>query len=208
MNTKMIWTSILAIVATVATVGAVAEDAPKMKMTTDIPESIITPDSVETRIGTLGFFDGYPDDATTQLVYDNLDFMRGVEAFLNGIPATSIEAIRLGCVEVGAKRASDVVIFDKLMDSAPLFLTGNTDTVYALSLLELDPDAPTVVERTAVGELTGYLERITGAEFEIAGEPGGTESTVPGIYVGDTVAARRAGIDASGSEGCCSTSIV
>ncbi len=70
-----------------------------------------------------------------QKLYDNLIFMRGVEAFLSGIPATSIEAIRLGCVEVGAKRASDVVIFDKLMDSNPLFLTGNTDTVYAIATL-------------------------------------------------------------------------
>ena len=103
-----------------------------------IPESIRTPDHVETPIGDLNFFDGMPDEATVQKLYDNLLFMRGVEAFLSGIPATSIEAIRLGCVEVGAKRASDVVIFDKLMDSNPLFLTGNTDTVYASAILELD----------------------------------------------------------------------
>ena len=40
--------------------GNTAAEPPKMKMTTDIPESIITPDNVETRIGTLNFFDGYP----------------------------------------------------------------------------------------------------------------------------------------------------
>ena len=111
-----------------------------------IPESIRTPDHVETPIGDLNFFDGLPDEATVQKLYDNLIFMRGVETFLSGIPATSIEAIRLGCIEVGAKRVSDVVIFDKLMDSDPLFLTGNTDTVYASSILELDRDGPTVVE--------------------------------------------------------------
>ncbi|MBM1004284.1 MAG: DUF1254 domain-containing protein, partial [Desulfofustis sp. PB-SRB1] len=110
-----------------------------------IPKSIMTPDHVETPIGDLNFFDGMPDEATVQKLYDNLLFMRGVEAFLNGIPATSIEAIRLGNAEVGAKRASDVVIFDKLMDSDPLFLTGNTDTVYATAILELDRDGPTVV---------------------------------------------------------------
>jgi len=110
-----------------------------------IPESILTPDHVKTPIGDLNFFDGMPDKATVQKLYDNLIFMRGVEAFLNGIPATSIEAIRLGNAEVGAKRASDIVILDKLMDSDPLFLTGNTDTVYALSILELDRDGPTVV---------------------------------------------------------------
>ena len=52
--------------------------APKMKMTTPIPSSITTPDSVETAIGTVNFFDGFPDDKTTKLVYDNLDFMRVV----------------------------------------------------------------------------------------------------------------------------------
>ena len=34
----------------------------KYKMTTDIPAGILTPDSVETRLGTLRFFDGFPDD--------------------------------------------------------------------------------------------------------------------------------------------------
>ena len=53
----------------------------------NIPESILTPDAVETRIGTLKFFDGQPDADTVQMVYDNLDFMRGVETFLNGMPA-------------------------------------------------------------------------------------------------------------------------
>ena len=51
-----------------------------------IPEKIMTPDRVETRIGTLEFFDGMPSKATVEKVYDNLDLMRGVETFLNGIP--------------------------------------------------------------------------------------------------------------------------
>lgn len=63
-------------------------------MTTDIPSSITTPDSVDTRIGNLKFFDGFPDDATVQKAYDNLDFMRGVEAFLNAMPGASVEALR------------------------------------------------------------------------------------------------------------------
>jgi len=37
-----------------------AQVPPKLKMTTDIPASITTPDRVETPIGTLGFFDGVP----------------------------------------------------------------------------------------------------------------------------------------------------
>ncbi len=111
-----------------------------------IPEKIMTPDKVETRIGTLNFFDGMPDKATVEKVYDNLDLMRGVEAFLNGIPATSLEGIRVGSIEVGANASNKVLIFDQLLDSNPLLLTGNTDTVYALSILDLKKDGATVVE--------------------------------------------------------------
>ena len=59
------------------------------EMTTDIPASITTPDSVETRLGTLRFFDGFPDEATVQKVYDNLDFQRAVQAFLAALPAAN-----------------------------------------------------------------------------------------------------------------------
>jgi hypothetical protein len=111
-----------------------------------IPDSIMTPDTVETVIGTLNFFDGMPDAATVQKTYDNLDFMRGVEVFLSFIPATSIEGMRLGMAEVGATESNQCVIFDKLMDSDPLFLTGNTDTVYASVMLDLKRDGATVIE--------------------------------------------------------------
>jgi hypothetical protein len=43
-------------------------DTPKMTMSTDIPPEITTPDSVETRLGTLKFFDGFPDKATIEKV--------------------------------------------------------------------------------------------------------------------------------------------
>ena len=111
-----------------------------------IPEKIMTPDAVETRIGTLKFFDGLPDDATTQKLYDNLDFMRGVEVFLNFVPAASMEALRLSNIERGASKTNQGVIFDQLLDSSPLMLTGNTDTVYLGCFLDLDADGPTVVE--------------------------------------------------------------
>ena len=106
----------------------------------------MTPATVKTRIGTLKFFDGIPTKETSILVYDNLAFLRGVEAFLNGIPAASIEGMRLGAVSLGATNSNQVVYFPKLMDSTPVFLTGNTSTVYALGILDLKKDGPTVVE--------------------------------------------------------------
>jgi hypothetical protein len=111
-----------------------------------IPEQIMTPDTVETRLGTLKFFDGMPDKATVDKLYDNLDVIRGVETFLNGIPATSIEGLRHGLGDIGGDASHKVVIMDKLLDSAPLFLTGNTDTVYAIAMLDLKRDGATVVE--------------------------------------------------------------
>jgi hypothetical protein len=50
----------------------------------------MTPDTVTTRIGTLKFVDGVPTDETVRLAYDNLDFLRGDEVFLNFIPVASI----------------------------------------------------------------------------------------------------------------------
>lgn len=125
---------------------AQANDEPTEGYNHANPEKIMTPDRVETSIGTLRFFDGMPDDATTDLLYDNLLLIRGVETFLNGIPATSIEGLRLGHIDLGATALNQFVLFDQLMDSSPLFLAANTDTVYCSGFLDLQNDGPTVVE--------------------------------------------------------------
>ena len=123
-----------------------AGTAPTPGFNNKIPEKILTPDKVETRIGTLNFVDGVPTAETAQKAYDNLDFLRGVEVFLNLMPAASLEGARLGNVDMGAAKSNQAVIMDQLMDSNPLFLTGNTDTVYLFAYLDLETDGPTVVE--------------------------------------------------------------
>ena len=60
---------------------------PQVKYSTPMPPGIAMPDKVETRIGTLEFFDGFPDQATSETLWDNLDFQRAVQAFLLGMPA-------------------------------------------------------------------------------------------------------------------------
>ena len=111
-----------------------------------LPAGITTPDVVETRLGTLEYWDGVPTRRTAELLYDNLDFLRGVETFLNGIPAASLEAIRRGMEGLGITASNQVLLFDELMDSTPLFLTGNSSTVYASTFLDLKRDGPTVIE--------------------------------------------------------------
>jgi hypothetical protein len=95
-----------------------------MEMTTSIPPQITTPDLVETRLGTLKFFDGFPDEPTVEKVMDNLDFSRGVQAFLSAMPGASLVGIRAGFRRLGATNGT-ILIFENLLDSKSLFLTGN-----------------------------------------------------------------------------------
>ena len=113
---------------------------------TPIPSSIMTPDKVKTRIGTLDFFDGVPSKETAQLALENLTFLRGVEVFLNGVPMASIHALVEGFKSIGVTEANHMIVTDKLMDSNPLFLTANTDTVYAFSYFDLEKTGPLVIE--------------------------------------------------------------
>ena len=110
----------------------------------EIPAILITPDKVETSIGTLEFKDGAPSADTAQKVYDSLDYVRGVDAFMNSFSGASAYAIRQGFQSIGAED-NTVIIFSELMDSKSLFLTANADTVYTLSVLDLTK-GPLVVE--------------------------------------------------------------
>ena len=111
--------------------------------------SISTPDRVESRLGTLEFDDGAPTQATADLLYDHLDFIHGVEAFIGAYPGASVAAIRDGFRSVGAEDDT-VLLFSDLMDSASLFLTGNSDTVYFLSFIDLS-DGPKVLDIPPLG---------------------------------------------------------
>jgi hypothetical protein len=130
----------------ISTSATPSKEKPTPRVNNKIPESILTPDTVDTRIGKLNFFDGIPTEETSKLLLDNLDLNRGIDAFLNGMPAANVEAARRGHAALGQKRSNQVLIFDELMDSNSLFLTGNTDTVYATTFLDLKKDGPIVIE--------------------------------------------------------------
>ena len=113
-------------------------------VTTPIPQSITTPASVETGIGTLQFPKGVPTADTAQKVYDQLDLQRGISSFLDGLRGVSMFAARKGIREAGVAD-NDVLIFSGLMDARSLFLTANADTIYFFSNLNLTK-GPLVVE--------------------------------------------------------------
>ncbi len=109
------------------------------------PTSILTPDAVSTRIGRLQFFDGLPSEQTAQTVYDHLDFLRGVRAFIQTVPAASMVAIRRGLYDAGALPNYTVLLTESTMDARSSFLTPSADAVYATAWLDLK-GGPIVVE--------------------------------------------------------------
>jgi hypothetical protein len=124
----------------------------------DALNSVLTPDRVESRLGTLEFDDGAPSAATAALLYDNLDFVNGVQAFLGAIPGASLVALRRGFRSVGVEDNS-FTLFSELMDSASLFLTANCDTVYFWGFVDLS-DGPMVIDVPSVEAPSGILGTI------------------------------------------------
>ena len=146
MKTKHILTITLTLLLTAALAVPVRAESPKMKMTTEIPASVTAPDNVETSIGTLEYFDGVPSEESTKAIYDYLDTSRAVNVYLNSIPALSVNALREGQAAVGCVESNEICIWDSLMDSTTVLLTGNTSTMYAVGFLDLLKDGPTVID--------------------------------------------------------------
>ncbi|MCP4005994.1 MAG: DUF1254 domain-containing protein [bacterium] len=159
----------------------------KMKMTTVVPAGLATPDRLETRIGTLTSFDGVPDERTTQLVYDNLDFQRAVQAYLASLPVASMYAMREGLLGFGPANTT-ALLFEDLMDSKALWLTPNTVSVYMVTWLEMD-DEPWVIETppNVLGLINDFWFHYV-ADFGNAGPDrgkGGKFLILPPGYEGD-----------------------
>jgi hypothetical protein len=120
--------------------------APVFKMTTEIPNQIMTPDKVDTPIGTLEFFDGVPVGDTTEKVYDYVDRARAVQVFINMLPAVSMYHIREGQRDMGATDCNQILLWEQLGDSKSLVLTYNNTSLYTWGFLDLKKDGPTVIE--------------------------------------------------------------
>ena len=141
---KQLLQLVLALVITASLMTTAWANPPKMKMTTDIPASVITPDKMETRIGTLNFVDGVPTKETAQKVWDQLDFSRAVEAMIMTTPAASLQGFRKGIQKWGPDNKT-MIYWDGRLDSKGLLLTGNTTVVYTFMWIDLK-DGPMVME--------------------------------------------------------------
>ena len=185
---KATFTALLALSAAGIAFEVPAQTKPP-KYSADVPASIKTPDTVKTeRLGTLKFFDGMPDEATVQKVYDNLDFMRGVETFLTGMPAGSIFAFLKGLESVGVVANEGFGLTEDAMDARQLWLTPNTTTIYILGSFDLK-QGPVVLEAAPglVAPLDdAYFRFVTDVGFTGPDQgKGGKYLLVPPGYTGE-----------------------
>ena len=121
---KFLALSALLIVAVVTPVSA------QYKNSTPIAPGVAVPDKVDSSIGTLSLSYGYPDAATAQKIYDNLDQSRALQAYLLAIPIVNQAGMRDSIRQYGPDNRTDV-IWENLVDSKTVELTANDNTIYS-----------------------------------------------------------------------------
>jgi len=105
-----------------------------------------TPDRLPTPFGEFAFFDGVPTPESVQPIFDGLDLVRGITAFLDTVPGASLVAMRRGLQSAGVDSPDQIGYTDPRANSGALFLTPNTETTYGVTFLDLKAWGPTVIE--------------------------------------------------------------
>ena len=149
------------------------------------------PAKIKTNFGTLEFTgSAYPTPETVQKVYDELDLQRATQLYLDLFPALSVHGILKAQVrDFGHRSSSDICVTPEKMNATPLFLTGNTDSIYAWMTLDLKADGPTVMEipPNVMGPLDSAYFRFV-VDFGATGPDkgkGGKYLILPPDYEGD-----------------------
>ncbi|WP_082492326.1 DUF1254 domain-containing protein [Leifsonia sp. Root4] len=107
---------------------------------------VSTPDRLSTPFGEFEFFDGVPKPESVQSIFDGLDLVRGITAFMNTIPGASLVAFRKGLRTAGVDSPDKIGYTDPKCNSGALWLTPNTETTYGVGFLDLKAWGPTVIE--------------------------------------------------------------
>ena len=135
---------------------------------TEVPVSITTPNSVETKIGTLQFNDGYPTKESAAAIRDELDYINGVNAFMNSIQGVSLIALRKGFADAGINDG-EFIYTSEMLGSQSIFLTANADTIYFWGNVDLS-NGPLILETPpmVLGLFNDFWFRWVG-DFGLAG---------------------------------------
>jgi hypothetical protein len=113
-------------------------------------------ETLKTPSGNFEFKGGYPAGDSAQRLLDLRKLNQATEVYLTQLMPVSEIGLREGLRAFGATKPNQVVIWENLMDPKTVLLTANTETVYALSHLDLKTDGPTVIE--APPKMLGFLQ--------------------------------------------------
>jgi hypothetical protein len=140
----------------------------------------------------LEFVGGYPTQESINLAFDQLDFQRAVQAYLEFMPAMSTQSILESMIrDNGLTSPGDVGVYTQPGEgkSEVLGLTYNTESIYASAEIDLYADGPTVVEvpPQVLGVVDDGWQRYV-TDLGIAGPDrgqGGRYLILPPDYEGD-----------------------
>ena len=103
-------------------------------------------ETVESRLGSFKFRNGYPSFQAAADLRDSLMLSRAIDVYLAQMPVVSWYHVWKGVAGAGEARPNQMVIWESLMDAQTVLLTGNCETVYGLVSFDLKRDGPVVVE--------------------------------------------------------------
>lgn len=110
------------------------------------PHGWLCTETLKTRFGDFPFENGYPAGDTAQRLFELQTLNRATEVYTTQVMRVAERALQAGLAAFGAARPNQVVVWENLMGASTLLLTANTETVYAITHLNLKADGPTVVE--------------------------------------------------------------
>lgn len=149
----------------------------------------IVTETINSRIGKLEFERGFPTQETSDLLFENRLFYRGLEVVSQHNAATSMQRMRTSYEEFGAGKPNQIMVTNDLLRPNHEFLTPNSEVAYAFTFLDLKTDGPTVIEAPAglLGVVDDMWIRHVG-DIGMMGPDkgeGGKFLVVPSDYEGD-----------------------
>lgn len=113
--------------------------------------------TVETRVGSLEFINGYPSDETLTKLYNELDFQRAVQAYLWALPMVEMAEWQKAQKDIFKAGTNDFVTYQNFSQKLGI-LTANATTPYMMAFPNLKETGPMVFEIPAGPTAGGLLD--------------------------------------------------
>ncbi len=101
---------------------------------------------------------GYVAKPDVQKLYDELDYQRGVQAYIWGVPLVNAVAMGKALTDAGVSESEpSLLVFNKQLTPKQVIMTANSEVIYAFSIVDLSKTGPLVIESPG-GILGGVID--------------------------------------------------